>query len=130
MENNHNSRVVLLLNSLSSSTLEKRHYLLLFLLGSSSYHKRGKILLCLCTSSEQEISKDILEKPRGRVAKRRHLIQSVEEDYTQRVEIVKKEPTPSLIRFCRKRKRGGHRTPTFELILSVDCFFMRNFLIK
>ena len=36
-----------------------------------------------------------MQKPRGRVAKRRDLIQSVEENYAQRVEIVKKEPIPA-----------------------------------
>ena len=52
---------------------------------------------------EQEIFRDVLQEQIDGVVKRRDSIQSVEANYAQRVEIVKREPIPP-----------------FELILSVD----------
>lgn len=106
MRNSCKSRVLLLLNLLHFSVVEKRRCLFLFGLCKPLYHKKNKYAVWLCASSEQEISRDILQEQNYllySVAKRRDLIQSVETSYAQRVEIVKREPIPP-----------------FELILSVD----------
>lgn len=94
---------MLLLNLLFSSSIKKKSHAFLFCLSQLPYHKRDKSVICLCDSSEQEIFWDLLQKPRGHVTKKQYLIQSVEENYAQRVELVKKEPIPA-----------------FKLIMSVD----------
>ena len=75
MRNSINSRVLLLLNLLFSSAIEKKRYFFLSCLHQSLCHKKDKGTVWSCASSEQEISRDVLQKPRGRVAKRRDLIQ-------------------------------------------------------
>jgi len=93
-------------NLLLSSAIEKKHYLFLSCLLQSPYSNRDKGAVWLCASSEQETFQEVLQKPkkpRVSVDKKRDLIQSVEENYAQRVLIVKKQPIPA-----------------FKLILSVD----------
>ena len=103
MINRRSNFVVLVLNFLFSSAIEKKPYFFLSCLHKSLYHKRNKVAVWLYASSEQKNFQDVLQKPRGRVAKRRDFIQSIEENYAQRVEIIKKEPIPA-----------------FKLILPVD----------
>ena len=77
MINRRSNPIVLVLNLVFSSAIEKKPYFFLSCLHKSLYHKRNKGVVWLCASSEQKNFQDV---PRGRVAKRRDFIQSIEEN--------------------------------------------------
>lgn len=110
-------------NLLLSSAIEKKHYLLLSCLLQSPYSNRDKGAVWLCASSEQgsvkpsQTFQEVLQKPRVCVDKKRDFIQSVEENYAQRVLIVK--------RVCVDKKQP---IPAFKLDEANALLFYEEFL--